>query len=85
MPDDLRDTRNGTYDPVNSYGNPQPHQVNQPQSAHERAQPGAPVQSEPPLPSNEPPLPEGLRRTPKGPYSQRRPGSAAEGARERKT
>ncbi len=66
---DLRDERSGAYDPVTAEGRPQPDQVDRPQSAHERAQPGAGVRSRPPFPGNLPLLPAGLRRPPMGPYS----------------
>jgi hypothetical protein len=65
---DFRDTRSGAYDPINDAGRPQPDQVHEATTAHEAAQDGADVRSEP-KPSAEDVLPEGLRRPPKGPYS----------------
>jgi len=65
MPDDLRDDRHGTYDPVTPAGRPQPDQVRVATTARERAQKAGAMQGEP-LPGDEPVLPEGLRRPPKG-------------------
>jgi hypothetical protein len=55
---DLRDDRQGTYDPV---GNQKLPDTNQ-QTEHERAQPGADVRGEP-VPAKNFELPEGLKPT----------------------
>jgi hypothetical protein len=67
---DFRDTRSGAYDAVNEPGRPAPDQVQEATTPHQAAQGGADVRPEP-LPSQEEVLPEGLRRTPKGPYSSK--------------
>jgi hypothetical protein len=67
---DFRDTRSGAYDPVNDAGRPPPDQVHEATTPREAAQDGADVRPEP-EPSQEAVLPEGLRRPPKGPYSQK--------------
>jgi hypothetical protein len=64
-PEDFRDLRSGAYDPVNDFGRPQPDQVREKVSPHEKAQGGADVRPDP-LPSTEEVLPEGLRRPPQG-------------------
>jgi hypothetical protein len=53
---DLRDERQGTYDPVGNQKRPDTNQ----QTEHERAQPGADVRGEP-VPTKNFELPEGLR------------------------
>jgi hypothetical protein len=64
---DLRDTRQGNYDPAT---NPPKENTSQ-TTPHERAQPGGAVQGEPvPDFSEDAELPEGLKREPKGPYSR---------------
>ena len=62
---DLRDERQGTYDPV---GNQKLSDTNQ-QTEHERAQPGADVRGEP-VPTKNFELPEGLKRQRMGPYDR---------------
>ena len=64
---DLRDERQGAYDPV---GNQKVPDTNQ-QTAHERAQAGADVRGEP-VPTEHFDLPEGLRRKRMGPYDRNR-------------
>jgi hypothetical protein len=65
---DNRDLQSGTYDPVNKDGLPQPDQVKDKSTPHEKAQHGADVRA---LPGSEPVLPEGLVREPKGPLNPR--------------
>jgi hypothetical protein len=71
MPD-LVDKRGGAYDPINEFGRPQPPQVRQAASPHQKAQWGADVRPEPlPGPDEGPyPLPEGLRKERKGPLNK---------------
>lgn len=75
-----RDTRGGAYDPVNKFGNPQPPQVKDKGTPHQKAQWGADVRPEP-LPGLDDgyPLPEGLRKPRMGPLNKdtgRRPKKA---------
>lgn len=70
-PEDLRDTRGGTYDPINDAGRQQPHQVGERTTPHALSQPGADVRGEP-EPGKDAPMPDGLRRAPKGPVNPRR-------------
>jgi hypothetical protein len=65
MSSDLRDKRQGAYDPV---GNQKVLDRSQ-QSEHERAQPGADVRGEP-VPNKNLELPEGLKRQRMGPYDR---------------
>lgn len=67
---DNRDLQSGTYDPINKDGLPQPDQVKDKSTPHEKAQHGADVRAEA-LPGTEPVLPEGLVREPKGPLNPR--------------
>lgn len=67
---DYRDTRRGAYDPVNKNGLPQPEQVREAITPHEKAQPGADVRPEA-LPGTEPVLPEGLLRRRRDPLNRR--------------
>lgn len=62
---DLRDERQGAYDPV---GNQKLPDTNQ-QTEHERGQPGADVRGKP-VPAENFELPEGLKRQRKGPYDR---------------
>jgi hypothetical protein len=58
---DFRDKRGGAYDPVTPAGNPQPPQVRDTATPHQKAQWGADVRPEPlPGPAEGYPLPEGL-------------------------
>jgi hypothetical protein len=68
---DYRDNRGGAYNPVSKSGDPQPPQVRDKQSAHQKAQWGADVRPEP-LPGTDQgyPLPEGLRKPRKGPLNK---------------
>lgn len=68
MPDYV-DTRGGAYDPVTPFGNPQPPQVKDKETLHQRAQWGADVRPEP-LPDEGYPLPEGLRKERMGPLNK---------------
>jgi hypothetical protein len=75
MHTDGRDLRSGTYDPISPAGKQQPHQVRDAPTAHEAAQNGADVRSQP-LPGADDPIPEGLLRERKGPlnsHTGRRP------------
>ena len=64
---DLRDTRQGNYDPASGL----PKENTSQTTPHERAQPSGAVQGEPvPDLSEDAELPEGLKREPKGPYSR---------------
>lgn len=75
MHTDGRDLRSGTYDPIFPAGKQQPHQVKEAPTAHEAAQHGADVRSQP-LPGADDPIPEGLLRERKGPlnsHTGRRP------------
>lgn len=65
---EFRDLRSGVYDAVNDAGRPAPDQVREAVTPHQAAQDGADVRGDP-EPSKEAALPEGLRRSPKGPYS----------------
>jgi hypothetical protein len=68
---DLRDNRDGVYDPINEQGKPPPDQVPLKPTAHEAAQWGADVRPDPVLTENKTPdLPEGLRRERKGPVNK---------------
>jgi hypothetical protein len=68
---DNRDLRGGTYDPVSKEGNPQPHQVKERATAHEKSQSGADVRPKPLPGRDEPyPSPEGLRRERKAPLNK---------------
>ncbi len=69
-PEDFRDVRSGAYDAVNDFGRPQPDQVREKTTPHEKAQTGADVRPDPEA-STEEILPEGLRREPKGPYNRK--------------
>jgi hypothetical protein len=62
---DLRDDRQGAYDPV---GNQKKADDSEP-TGHERAQTGGSMQGEP-IPTKSFNLPEGLKRQPAGPYSR---------------
>src|SRR4051794_2165672 len=64
---DLRDTRQGAYDPV---GNQVVPDTSKP-TPREKAQPGASMQGEP-VPAKSGHLPEGLKRKRTGPYSKTR-------------
>jgi len=60
---DFVDKRGGAYDHVNAAGKPQPDQVRDKATSHQKAQWGADVRSEPlPGPDEGYPLPEGLRK-----------------------
>lgn len=76
--EDLPDPRGGACDHVNAFGRPQPPQVRDAATGHERAQWGADVRPDPlPGPAEDPPLPEGLRKPRTGPlnkHSGRRTG-----------
>ena len=61
-PTDLVDNRGGANDPGNDFGKPQPHQPREKRTAHEDAQGGADVRSEPLPREGTDTLPEGLRR-----------------------
>ena len=63
---DLRDDRQGAYDPV---GN-QTKRGTSEATPHERAQPGAAMQGEPVPTKDFQQLPEGLKRQRMGPYSR---------------
>jgi hypothetical protein len=67
---DNRDIRSGAYDPVNENGLPQPHQVKDKSTPHQKAQWGADVRAEA-LPGTEPALPEGLVKDRRGPLNPR--------------
>ena len=68
---DYRDTRGGAYDHVNDFGNPQPPQVQDQETPHQKAQWGADVRPDPlPGPEEGYPLPEGLRKERKGPLNK---------------
>lgn len=67
---DFTDDRKGAYDPVSKDGLPQPHQVKDKSTAHQKAQWGADVRAEA-LPGTEPVLPERLVRPAKGPLNPR--------------
>ena len=68
---DFRDKRGGAYDPVTSAGNPQPPQVRDKETAHQKAQWGADVRPEPqPGPYMSYPIPEGLRKPRMGPLNK---------------
>ena len=68
---DFRDTRGGAYDHVNEFGNPQPPQVKDRMTPHQKAQWGADVRPEPlPGPDEGYPLPEGLRKPRIGPLNK---------------
>src|SRR3954470_2495554 len=62
---DLRDDREGTYDPLGNQRQPDTSQA----SPREKAQPGASMQGEPVSAPNVE-IPEGLKRQPRGPYSR---------------
>jgi hypothetical protein len=68
MHTDGRDIRSGTYDAISPAGKQQPHQVKENPTAHEAAQHGADVRSEPQS-GIEDPMPEGLLRDRKGPLN----------------
>jgi hypothetical protein len=75
MHTDGRDLRSGTYASISPAGKQQPHQVKDAPTAHEAAQHGADVRSQP-LPGADDPIPEGLLRERKGPlnsHTGRRP------------
>jgi hypothetical protein len=68
---DNRDLRGGAYDPGNRFGNPQPPQIKEAETQHQKAQWGADVRPEPlPGPDQVYPLPEGLRKERKGPLNR---------------
>ena len=67
---DNRDIRHGAYDPINQDGLPQPQQVKDRTTAHQREQWGADVRAEP-LPGSDPVLPEGLVRPRQPPLNAR--------------
>ena len=67
---DYTDERRGTYDPVSKDGLPQPFQVRDETSPHQKAQWGADVRADP-EPGVEPVLPEGLVRPAQGPLNRR--------------
>jgi hypothetical protein len=68
---DYRDTRGGAYGQVNDFGNPQPRQVRDQETPHQKAQWGADVRPDPlPGPEEGYPLPEGLRKERKGPLNK---------------
>lgn len=70
--EELPDARGGANDHMNAFGRPQPPQVREAATDHERAQWGADVRAEPlPGPVENPPLPEGLRKTRTGPLNKR--------------
>jgi hypothetical protein len=77
---DYVDKRGGAYDPVTPAGNPQPPQVKDKETPHQKAQWGADVRPEPlPGPDEGYPLPEGLRKPRMGPLNKdtgRRPKKA---------
>ncbi len=64
------DARRGAYDPVSADGLPQPDQVKDRSTPHEKAQWGADVRAEA-LPGTVPVLPEGLLRPRMGPLNPR--------------
>jgi hypothetical protein len=64
------DIRSGAYDPITKEGLPQPHQVKEKVSPHQKEQPGADVRGDF-VPGGEPVLPEGLTRKQKGPLNPR--------------
>lgn len=67
----FRDARGGAYDQVDKFGNPQPPQVKDRMTPHEKAQWGADVRPEPiPGPDEGYPLPEGLRKPRMGPLNK---------------
>jgi len=68
---DFVDKRGGAYDHVNAAGNPQPDQVRDKATSHQKAQWGADVRPEPlPAPDEGYPLPEGLRKPRMGPLNK---------------
>ena len=67
---DNRDIRSGAYDPINKDGLPQPAQVKDRTTDHEKEQWGADVRAEA-LPGTEPILPEGLLRPRQDPLNPR--------------
>lgn len=67
---DTTDDRRGAYDPVSKDGLPQPHQVRDRTSPHQKEQWGGDVRAEP-LRGTEPVLPERLLRPPTGPLNPR--------------
>jgi hypothetical protein len=68
---DDRDKRGGAYDPVNKAGRPQPLQVEDKETPHQKAQWGADVRPDPqPAPNEGYPLPEGLRKPRTGPLNK---------------
>jgi len=68
---DLRDERGGAYAPVASAGNPQPPQVRDNATPHQKAQGDADVRPEPHAePDLTYPLPEGLRKPRMGPLNK---------------
>lgn len=74
---DFTDDRRGAYDPVSKDGLPQPRQVKEKTSPHQKEQWGADVRAEP-LPGTEPVLPERLIRpstSPLNPRTGRRPAN----------
>jgi hypothetical protein len=68
--EDKIDIRGGAYDPINKDGLPQPAQVKDRTTDHQREQWGADVRAEA-LPGTEPVLPEGLLRTRAAPLNPR--------------
>ena len=68
---DFRDKRGGAYDHVNPAGNPQPNQLRDSETPHQRAQWGADVRPEPVPGAYEGyPVPEGLRKPRMGPLNK---------------
>ena len=68
---DFVDKRGGAYDPVTPAGNPQPPQVPDKETPHQKTQWGADVRPEPqPGPDEGYPLPEGLRKPRMGPLNK---------------
>jgi hypothetical protein len=67
---DNRDVRHGAYDPLTKDGLPQPPQVDEKTSPHQRDQQGADVRGEA-TPGTEPVLPEGLLRKRTDPLNRR--------------
>ncbi|QFI75499.1 hypothetical protein F8237_25750 [Bradyrhizobium betae] len=67
---DNRDIRSGAYDPVSKDGLPQPDQVKDKSTPHEKGQWGADVRADG-LPGTEPVLPDGLRKPRTSPLNPR--------------
>jgi hypothetical protein len=64
------DVRSGAYDPITKEGLPQPHQVKEKVSRHQKQQQGADVRGDF-VSGREPVLPEGLTRKRKEPLNRR--------------